>query len=511
LRTDAAGGLSPEGFNYGPEALGRITQLLLAMRTAGEPSGRIGSNPFWRDFVAAVLHSLPPLPTRGQGELASRGQLWQPAFYGSTLRYWAEDFMKGLGPLALIAALEGDHQTADAVRWIETNVPPGGKAELLERVGDTDQFLDAILYFLLFDPNAGPPADPRPQLPLTHFAPGMNRLLARTCWCPDGRMFTYALSWNEIDHQRGDGNDFGFYRDGEWLTKQRAGYGSGASFTDYHNSVTIANDEPVHEDDERLIWKSGSQWVLDPAGDPRLVARSDGPGFVYATGDATNLYNSTSEEVTDVLHASRSIVWLQPDTIVVFDRAATRSDNRFKRFWLQLPAAPKITGNRAEIATRRQRLVVTSLLPEDGTIAAERDEDVGEPATGEPMRYRLRVEDRRRPRVARFLHVLQAVDRAASPQPVTLLQTPAGSGFTGATVGDTAVLFPVVLGAPFTGVQVEVPAQLERILITGLHPEASYTITATPVGGGTRLEIVTGGTARADNGGVLMVNPSRSS
>src|SRR5205085_872242 len=29
LRTDAAGGLSPEGFEYGPEAIGRIAELLL--------------------------------------------------------------------------------------------------------------------------------------------------------------------------------------------------------------------------------------------------------------------------------------------------------------------------------------------------------------------------------------------------------------------------------------------------------------------------------------------------
>ena len=36
--------------------------------------------------------------------------------------------------------------------------------------------------------------------------------------------------------------------------------------------------------------------------------------------------------------ASRSIVWLAPDTIVVYDRAASKTDGRFKRFWLNLPA-----------------------------------------------------------------------------------------------------------------------------------------------------------------------------
>jgi hypothetical protein len=503
LRTDASGGLSPEGFEYGPEAVGSIAQLLLAMRTAGEPRGRIEVNPFWRDFLTAILHSLPPRPTRGTGDQAWRGQLWQPAFFGSTQVYWAIDLMKSVGPLALAAGLRGDRATVDAMRWIETNVPPGGRAQLLERVSDTDQFFDAIFYFLLFDPNASRPADPRPRLPLTHFAPGLNRLLARTCWCRDGRMFTHALAWNDIDHQRGDGNDFGFYRDGEWLTKQRTGYSSGGSYTDYHNSLSIENSKPEHTDGDRgEIWRRGDQWVLDPSGDPRLVARSAGPGFAHVTGDATNLYNSTYEQVTDVLHASRSIVWLKPDTVVVYDRAATRAEKRFKRFWLQLPVAPTITGNRAEMTTRRQRLLVTSLLPRNARITTERDEDVGDPATDEPMQYRLRVEDPRRPRVTRFLHVLQAGDRTARSERVELLRAPE---FTGAAVGNTGVLFPVVLGRPFEHVRVDVPGRLRRILVTGLRPGGAYSVDRATVGRRSRLTIGSGGTATADRGGVLIV------
>jgi hypothetical protein len=54
--------------------------------------------------------------------------------------------------------------------------------------------------------------------------------------------------------------------------------------------------------------------------------------------------------------------------------------------------------------------------------------------------------------------------------------------------------------------RVDVPARLERILVTGLQPGGSYTVTSTPVGSGTRLEIVAGGTARADAGGVLTVS-----
>jgi hypothetical protein len=518
LRTAAAGGLEPEGFQYGPEAVGRLAQLLLALQTAGKDDpaafGRqvvIADNPFWGQFVTALLQSLPPLPTRATGENAYRGQIWQPAWFGSGEQYWAPDFITSLGPLAIAAGIRGDQRTLNAIRWIETNVPPGGKARLLERVSDTDQFLDAILYFLVFDPHAPAPVDPRPKLKLTHFAPGLDRILARTCWCPDARMFTYALSWNAIDHQQGDGNDFGFYRGGEWLTKQRTGYSSAASYTDYQNSLSIQNDPPEHNDSgdpTNEIWRRGDQWVQDPAGDPVLIARSVGNGFVYALGDATKLYNSTYEHVTDVVHASRSILWLKPDYIVVYDRAETRTAGRFKRFWLQLPAAPKISGNRATVRTpRRQQLFVTTLLPLKAAVTSERDEDVGEPADAEPMRYRLRVEDPSEPKSVRFLQVLQGAGPNARPGSVTLLRSRAGTAFEGAAAADRAVLFPVDAKPRFTTLTVDVPSGLRRILVTGLRPHASYRVAHNPSGRKVRLTITPGRTATADSGGVLSITP----
>ena len=92
-------------------------------------------------------------------------------------------------------------------------------------------------------------------------------------------------SQHDIDHQRGDGNDFGFFRDGEWLTKQRTGYSSGGSYTDYHNSLSIENSKPAHTDgDLGEIWRRGDQWVLEPAGDPRVFRK---PRHTLAWFDAT--------------------------------------------------------------------------------------------------------------------------------------------------------------------------------------------------------------------------------
>jgi hypothetical protein len=114
---------------------------------------------------------------------------------------------------------------------------------------DTNFFINAILYFLLFDPAAPAFADPRPALATSYFAPGMGRMLARTGWDQNATWFTYKLSFNQVDHQNGDGNQFEFYRRGEWLTKERTGYDLDHGSSVNHNTLTLQNNK-----EERFIF-----------------------------------------------------------------------------------------------------------------------------------------------------------------------------------------------------------------------------------------------------------------
>src|SRR5262249_42943322 len=152
------------------------------------------------------------------------------------------------------------------------------------------------------DPTAPAPTDPRPNLPLFHFAPGIGRFSARTGWDENATWFTFALGWNTVDHQFGDGNQFEFYPKGEWLTKSLVGYGAdpGGAYdfpsSEYHNTLALQNDAPAHNEDgdyRHQLWLRGSQWAYEPAGDPTILAMSVAPGYAYALGDATNLYNDT--------------------------------------------------------------------------------------------------------------------------------------------------------------------------------------------------------------------------
>jgi hypothetical protein len=510
LRRDAQGGLAPEGFEYSPQAVGYVLQLLLALHTAGQddpatrgPQVVLTNNPFWSDLLPAYFHSLSPRTV----PYPYLGTVYQPAWYGDGQNYWSPDFIGAFGPLGLYDYTTSNATRLAAIRWAETHTAPGGATRLMERVADADAFHDAILYFMLFDPADSASSDPRPSLPLIFYAPGIGHILARTGWDADAAWFTYSLGWNSIDHQHGDGNHFEFYRRGEWLTKDRTGYGVRYSASDNHNTLALQNDSPAHnaEDDYRhMLWQRGSQWLYTTAADGRILAHSSGQGFVYALGDATGLYNSDYEGSNDITHASRSIVWLQPDHIVVYDRATSQTAGRFKRFWLQLPAQPGIIGNRATITTTTgQHLFVTSLLPANAVLASVPPDALdGTPANEEPMQFRLRVEAPGEPADVRFLHVLQGADAVATADPVTLIQS-SGTPFAGTQVRDIAVLFPMNLSAPFTTLVYTVTAGTSEHLITGLASNGGYNVITQTVGSHVRVTINPGTAYHADSGGVL--------
>lgn len=512
-RAESRGGLLPEGLEYSPQTIGYATQFLLALHTAGASypvSATLAANPFWSDSLGAYLHSLSPATlAREEG-----GIRYQPAFYGDGQSYHLPDFISAFAPIGLYDIATNNTARLNTVRWIQSNTAGGGAEQLLNRVRNPDDFREAILYFMLFDPAAGPSTDPRPALATDFLAPGLNRFFSRTGWGTDAAWFTYGLSWNSIDHQMADGNSFAFYRKAEWLSKGRVGYADiaeGIASSEFYNAVAIQNDRPAERDESDWrtdLWRRGSQWNLVAAGDPILLAHSANATFAYALGDATNLYNSASEKATDVAHASRAIVWLKPDHLFVYDRAETKTAGRFKRWWLQLPRPATISGARATMLTAAgQQLFVSALLPANAVMTAANDneqhiEDTA--AANDPMKVRLRVDAPGDPRSARFLHVLQGADAGASADPAAVIRSE-DAMFEGAVAHGAAVLFPVALGAPMTQMAYVVPADVTRHLITGLTPGAGYTAQTAPVAGGIRVTVQSGGAQAADSGGVLLI------
>jgi hypothetical protein len=521
LYTDARGGLSPEGFQYAPQALGYAAEFLLALYTAGEDDPAkwgnqvtsLAANPFWDDTIPAFLHSISPTATTLPGDLSYLGEVYQPAWMGAAENYWAPDMIQIYGPLGIYDQLTGNPQQLESLRWVETHTPPGGKERLIsQRIGGSDSFGTAIEYFLLFDPSAAEPADPRPSLPLDYFAEGTGRLLVRTSWEPDATWFDYGLGWNTISHQLMDGNTFEFQRKGEWLTKRRVGYDFDYAASDNQNTLAIQNDKPERaQDDYRTsLWERGSQWPYNDK-EPKILNKIVTERYVYVTGDATCLYNWDDEQLSSVLQAVRSILWIKGsgaanDVIVVYDRAATARPEQFKRFWLNLPAELKLQGQGGVMVTDSgQQLFVNSLLPLNGHLSTNpaANEASDEPAKGEPMRYKLMIETGSPSQEVQFLTVLQGADSGASAYPVALVESKSGDAYQGAVVGKTAILFPLQVNETFKKVIYQVPGEVTWQFITGLQPNEGYDITVERTGENLQIIIQPGTTYKANAAGVI--------
>ena len=522
----ASGGLSPEGGLYG-HAFSYLLGEMLALRTAGfadpvlsGPQAALVSAPVWDRYLAGFAHTIAPAAQVFPGQ-SYLGPVYPIANYGDILRLWiTPDFMQVFALKHLLDLKQGNPANLDATRWFAINAVEGGAAGLPQRVSQPWSYgvQNSVLYFLLLDPALPAPADPRPGYPTQFIDAGNGRLLARTDWSANASVFTFRSSWESINHQNGDAGQFELYRHGEWLTKELSNYdnnGNGQSSL-WHNSLALqnwcANGKPNLNFFEQAYWPNGSQWNNGiSAGDPATVT-SAGPGYASAQTDLTKLYNrpdpwNAATSALDITHASRSIVWLGADFVVVYDRASSLH-NGFKRFNLNFaipPVIDPVARSARAVTPGGQKLFVQSLLPSTATLAfVPAGNTVTNVAQLETMTGRLVVEDPANPTTVRFLHVLQGADgTTAAATPASVVHSTGGTSFDGAIVGTSVTVFPVNLAAPFLGTAYSVPATVTSHVVTGLVPNAGYSASATGDGVTTQVTLTAGGQLIADNAGLL--------
>lgn len=519
-----SGGLPVEGALYG-ESLSFVAGGLLALKTAGwDDENIIGkqakliSSNYWPKFMDGLLHSVTP-EAKVYPEVSYAGPLYQAACYGDLLRTWiTPEYVTITGTIGLLAQLYKNQNCLDKTRWYSRNVIEGGAGKLNQRISyiwPNSYPTNAILYFMLLDPNGSNPPDPRPDMPVSFNDEAFHRLLSRTDWSPDCNWFDWHCHWTTINHQSGDNNQFEFYRKGEWLIKERSGYtNDGVGYTsEFHNTVAIQNDVPSN-----LQWfegptsERGGQWTNGVnAGDPNVLT-SIHEDFVYATGVSTNLYNrpnpwTPSANATDVLHASRSLIWLKPDHIVVYDRVISKSEDKFKRFFLQFTAPMIVNGKNGEVNTPGgQKLYLTNLLPDNSVLTPKPSEIIDALAELEPTTDQIKIEDPSNPKDIRFLNVLQGADAGASKDGVSYLKSIAGNVFEGVILINTVVLFPNVWDEPFDSTVYIIPPDINKQIITGLTPNGGYSVTSVKNGNVVTITIVPGDELFADSGGVLIID-----
>jgi hypothetical protein len=524
----ASGGLSPEGGLYG-HSYSYILGELLALKTAGfadpalsGPQASLVTAPLWDRYLAGFAHSITPT-AKVYPSQSYLGQVYQMANYGDVLRIWiTPDFMQVFALLNLLDQKTGNPTRLDATRWFAVNAVEGGASALAQRIQQPWSYgvQNAVLYFLLLDPALPPAADPRPNYATTFYDAGNGRLLARDGWGANASIFTFRSSWESINHQNGDAGQFELYRGGEWLTKELSNYdnnGNGQSSM-WHNSLALqnwcANGTPKLNFFEANYWPNGSQWNNGiNAGDPVTVA-SSGAGYAYAQTDLTKLYNrpdywTPANAAMDVQHASRSVLWINPDFIVIYDRATSLHSGLFKRFNLNYAITPTIAALPnstliTQTTAKGQQLHVQSLLPIGASVSlVPLDNSVTNIAMLESMTGRIVIEAPGNPADTRFLHVLQGADSGVAATPAGVVQSTAGTNYEGAVVGNTAVLFARNYGAAVSTTTYTTADTVTQHFVTGLTPGASYTASAAIGDGNTTITISAGGPLIADSAGVI--------
>ncbi|MGV3616607.1 MAG: IPT/TIG domain-containing protein [Fimbriimonas sp.] len=511
--TVGAGGISPEGLAYGELSSRAFALLMLGMHTTGVDNPAVyGANashiltPYWQNELPdSYMHLMSPSKVIQESWI---GPTYVPYLFSDTDKYRNVDYIRVFGPLAIHARNTGDTVRYAKLRWMMDNLVPGGAAQRAYRISsafDGSSTLLAIMYFLATDPNYSGYSDPRPTMPTEFWAPGLGILSSRTDWTPDSSWFVSKASWNSIDHQFGDANSIAFWRGGEWLTKPHLGYGAKIACSDWQNTLAIENPGVTNIAFWNDALARGSQFAYNNTQDPTNVVQSSGPTYAFTQADTTALYNNVKAAAMDVQHASRSTVFLKPDMVVTYDRAKTGAAGRYKRYWLNTPAGVSITGRDGTMTTAAgQRLFISTLLPTTAVLASAPKEALeGQPAQMDPMTHRFCAEDPAKPAEVRFLNVLQGANAGGAKIVPTTVLSSAGVPFEGTVLGTRAVMFKRDLYANFTSTTFTIPATVTERIVTGLAPNAGYTITTQTVAGNVQITITAGGATTANAAGLI--------
>lgn len=306
---------------------------------------------------------------------------------------------------------------------------------------------------------------------LSHVSPGPGYVYARSSWDEDATYFFFKCGDRFTAHQHLDLNHFVIYKHTELA-------GDGGHYDDFgsphdvnyhlrtiaHNTVLILDPEErwpagiragkvtSNDGGQSYAWPHHNAAMADVADWQRqkalcdianLLAFEDRDGYLYVAGDATRAYSSRKLE-----RFTRQIVFLRPNTFVIFDRVkSTRAE--FKKTWLlQAMRPPTRSGDQWMITNGKGRLFMQTLLPTKPELRLVSGDDLyryggnAYPArrnTGPAPECRIEVSPSRSSAQDFFLHVLTAADAEIASAPT------AGANVRGdrieVTLGETRIEF----------------------------------------------------------------------
>ncbi len=225
---------------------------------------------------------------------------------------------------------------------------------------------------------------------LSHVSPGPGYVYARSSWAEDATYFYFKCGDRFTAHQHLDVGHFLIYKNQELA-------GDGGHYDEFgtphdvnyhlrtiaHNTILVldpnerwpgiragavtGNDGGQHHN-----WPHHNGAVSDAAEWQKqkrlydiadLTAFEDRGDYLYVAGDATRAYTTNKVEFF-----TRQIVYMRPNTFVIFDRVKSRQAS-FKKTWLLQTMRKPVEQSSHWVATHGQgRLFIQPLLPESRRI-----------------------------------------------------------------------------------------------------------------------------------------------
>jgi len=268
--------------------------------------------------------------------------------------------------------------------------PAAGAAQTLLAMSTVPEMDNRFMFVYDFlyanDKVASKPLD---TLGTAYHAPGIGQLYARSSWSQSATWINLIAGPYDQSHAHQDQGSLMIYKGG-WLAYD-ANVASKSGLrqeVDAHGLVRIV---------------SGGNSVDQRSGTSSpLVALHRGPGWLHAAADITPAYKGASA----VQKVQREVVFIEPDTIVVYDRVTSNASTQ--QVWqLVMPTSPAIAGPRATVTASGHTLAIDRVAPAQATSA------VHSLASDDDFTGGFRLETTVAGGDQRFLHVL-SIDGSVS-------------------------------------------------------------------------------------------------
>ena len=320
------------------------------------------------------------------------------------------------------------------------------------------------------------PSKPQSALPLAYWAKGENFVSMRSGW--DARATAFMVSGvGKIDqsHAHLDTGGFTLWREG-WQVVDAVTYSHSGLLQEAgaHNVVTVSGARRV---------------TVTPKGLLRFV---DDPRASYLQIDATGLYVGDRNRLL-LRELTREMVYLKPDTVLIYDRVEPAAAEIAFDWRLHFPARPTISGTTIQATNGGGGVTVALLVGDAPTIVADTDL---QPDGSKSWRAQATT------RNGRFLAALRVGSGGAPALAATAVTT--GGDMEGVAVGADVVLFSkVAFGkAPRGGFSYTVPTVAGRVH-TLLNMSGSVGVKIAREGAGTVVTIGAGSDQTATPDGVI--------